>query len=117
MSDLHDLLDGDDFDGLSWIPGLTKVLDGITEMADAAQAGRFTLDATQTTLSLLANPNGPDLPQILSLLAAHLSNADTNPALTTLDDRTRKNVQLAGETHVHNTAEYTPVTTPTTPPA
>ena len=106
MSDLHDALD--DFDGLDWIPGLTKVLDGIQDIADAAQNGQFTLDATQTTLSLLANPNGPDLPQLLALLAAHLTNPDTNPTLTALDHRTRKTVQLAGEHHVHDTAEYTP---------
>ncbi|WP_404974782.1 hypothetical protein [[Kitasatospora] papulosa] len=106
MSDLHNTLDG--FDGLDWIPGLTKILDGIQDMADAAQNGQFTLDATQTTLSLLANPHDPDLPQLLALLAAHLTNADTNPALAPLDPETRKTVQLAGETHVHDTAEYTP---------
>ncbi|MEU5490341.1 hypothetical protein AB0G98_21700 [Streptomyces sp. NPDC020196] len=106
MSDLHNTLD--DFDGLDWIPGLTKLLDGIQDMADAAAAGQFTLDATQTTLSLLANPNGPDLPQTLALLAAHLTNPDTNPTLTALDHTTRKTVQLAGEHHAHDTAEYTP---------
>ncbi|MGW1814116.1 hypothetical protein ACWCQM_11220 [Streptomyces sp. NPDC002125] len=106
MAEIHDALD--DFEGIDWIPGLTKVLDGIQDMADAAQNGHFTLDATQTTLSLLANPHGPDLPQLLALLATHLTNADTNPTLTALDHTTRKTVQLAGEHHAHDTAEYTP---------
>lgn len=108
MTEIHDLLDGADFDGLDWIPGIAKILDGISEMADAAQAGRYTLDATQTTLSLLANPHGPDLPHLLALLTAHLTNPATNPSLTALDDETRKTVQLAGEHHVHDTAEYAP---------
>lgn len=106
MSDLDDTLDA--LTGFGWIPGITHILTGIQELADAAQHDHLSLDATQTTLSLLANPNGPDLPELLAHLAAHLTHAATNPALTALDDDTRKTVQLAGERHVHDTAEYTP---------
>ncbi|WP_392838755.1 hypothetical protein [Streptomyces sp. LN500] len=106
MSDLHDALA--DFQGLDWIPGIAHILTGIQEIADAATRGQLSLDATQTTLPLTANPDGPDLPQLLSLLAAHLTNQDTNQALTALDDDTRKTVQRMGENHVRETADYTP---------
>ena len=106
MGDLGDTLD--DLTGLGWIPGITPILTGIRQLADAAQNGRLTLDATQTALTLLANPNGPDLPELLAHLAAHLTHPDTNPTLTTLDPATRKTVQLLGENHVRDTADYTP---------
>jgi len=105
MSDLHDALD--DLAGLDWIPGFSLILAGIREAADAAQAGQFTLDATQTGLTVLANPEGTDLPNLISLLVAHLTG-DTNTTLAQLDDPTRKTVQLHGEHHVHATADYTP---------
>lgn len=106
MGDIDDALD--DLTGLDWIPGISHILTGVQDLAEAATEGRLSLDATQTTLSLLANPNGPDLPHLLAILAAHLTNPTTNPALTALDHHTRKTVQLAGEHHVHDTAEYTP---------
>ncbi|MFB7222444.1 hypothetical protein [Streptomyces sp. NPDC056227] len=106
MSELHDALL--DFEGLGWIPGIAKILTGIQEVADAATRGHLTLDATQTTLPLIANPDGPDLPYLLSLLAAHLTNQDTNPQLAALDNDTRKTVQRMGEDHVRETADYTP---------
>lgn len=106
MSDLHDALS--DFQGFDRIPGIAKILTGIKETADAASCGQLSLDATQTVLSLTASPDNPDLPHLLSLLAAHLTNPDTNLALTALDDDTRKTVQRLGEIHVYETAEFTP---------
>ncbi|MEU9947083.1 hypothetical protein [Streptomyces sp. NPDC047939] len=106
MGDLQDTLD--DLAGFDWVPGIRKILNGFQEVADAATAGKLDADATQTTLTLLANPHGPDLPQALALLAAHLMTQHTNPALAFLDDDTVKTVQRLGEQHVFETAEYTP---------
>lgn len=107
-SDLDDVLD--DLDGFEWIPGLAQVLEGIRTIQDAARTGRLGLEATQTLLSLLGNPDGPDLPEALALLAQEVTNPDTNPSLTALTPDTAKTVQRLGEAHARDTADYTPRT-------
>jgi hypothetical protein len=102
--DLADLLD--DLAGFAWIPGFGGVVDSIRTAAEAAAAGQLTTDQTQTGLALCGNPNGPDLIQALALLAKSLTNPATNLALAGMDDDTRKTVQLLGELHAHDTAEY-----------
>ncbi|WP_046248113.1 hypothetical protein [Streptomyces sp. MBT28] len=104
MSALDDTLD--DLAGFGWIPGIQNLLDGITAIQAAANAGQLTPDATQTLLSLLGNPHGPDLQAALSLLAPEITNPDTNPALASLDPHTAKEVQFLGEMHAHDTADY-----------
>ena len=106
VSDLHDALD--DMTGLDWIPGMSKILAGFREAAHAAENGQFTLDATQTGLTVLANTEGDDIPNLIGLLVAHLTDASTNTTLTVLDDQTRKNVQHRGELHAFETAHHTP---------
>lgn len=106
MTALDDTLD--DLAGLAWIPGLAQVLDGLRTLQHTAQTGRLSLDATQTLLAVLGNPNGPDLPEALAYLAQDITNPDTNPALTALDPDTAKTVQHLGELHAHDTADYTP---------
>lgn len=106
VTGLDDTLD--DLTGLGWIPGVAQILDGIAAAQNAATTGQLTLDATQTLLSLLGNPYGPDLPEALAGLAQHLTNPDTNLALAALDPDTVKTVQLLGELHAHDTADYTP---------
>lgn len=106
MAALDEVLE--DLDGFAWIPGIAQILDGARTLASASRDGQLTADATQTALTILANPTGPDLPEILALLVQDLTNPATNPALTTLPDEIAKDVQLLGETHVHQTADYTP---------
>ncbi|GGS96290.1 hypothetical protein [Streptomyces violaceus] len=106
MAALEDTLD--DLDGFAWIPGVQHFFQFMQEARQAAATGRLSLDATQTLLSLLGNPNGPDLPQALADLAQDLTNPDTNTALNGLDPDTVKEVQLLGELHAHDTADYTP---------
>lgn len=97
----------EDLDGFAWIPGIAQILDGARTLHTAIRAGQVDADATQTALTVLANPHGPDLPKILALLVQDLTNP-TNPALAGLPDEVAKDVQLLGETHVHQTADYTP---------
>lgn len=104
MTALDDLLD--DLAGFAWITGIGQILDGIATTQQAAAAGQLDLDTTQTLLSLLGNPHGPDLQQALAELAQDLTHPDTNPALTTLDSDTAKEVQHLGELHAHDTALY-----------
>lgn len=106
MTALDDTLD--DLAGLSWLPGIAQILDGINTARTAAASGRLSTDATQTLLALLGNPNGPDLPEALAHLVQDLTNPVTNRALTSLPDDVAKDVQLLGEQHVHQTADYTP---------
>lgn len=106
MSDLDNALA--DLDGFDWIPGIRQILDGARTLHTAIRAGQVDADATQTALTILANPHGPDLPEILALLVQDLTNPATNPALAGLPDEIAKDVQLLGETHVHQTADYTP---------
>lgn len=106
MTPLDDTLD--DLDGFAWIPGMAQILDGIRTAQQAAANGQLNLDATQTLLVLLGNPNGPDLQQALAELAQTITNPDTNTALRALDPHTVKTVQHLGELHVYETAEYAP---------
>jgi len=106
MTALDDTLD--DLAGFGWIPGLDQILDGIRTAKAAAAAGELSLDATQTLLALLGNPDGPDLPEALAGLAPTITNPATNPALDQLAPDTAKAVQLLGELHAHETADYTP---------
>jgi hypothetical protein len=105
MSDLDNLLE--EFDGLDWIPGVSHILTGVRDLATASREGRMTVDATQTVLTTIAQPNGPDVVEVLSLLVQELTNAKTNPALAVLPDDVRKTVQQLGEVHVLETA-YAP---------
>ena len=98
----------DDLAGFDWIPGIAQILDGLRTIRDAAANGQLTADATQTLLVLIANPHGPDLTEALAHLVQDLTNPDTNRALTALPDDVAKDVQLLGEQHVHQTADYTP---------
>ncbi|MGW0948530.1 hypothetical protein ACWD4O_39070 [Streptomyces sp. NPDC002623] len=104
MNALNDVLD--DLNGFDWIPGITQILDGIRTIQDAAAEGGLSLEATQTLLALLGNPDGPDLTEALAVLAATVTNPTTNPALHTLDDDTAKAVQLLGEQHARDDADY-----------
>ncbi|MEU0656098.1 hypothetical protein ABZ485_28170 [Streptomyces albogriseolus] len=98
----------EDLDGFAWIPGIAQILDGARTLHTAIHAGQVDADATQTALTTIAQPNGPDLVEVLSLLVQDLTNPQTNPALAGLPDEVAKDVQLLGETHVHQTADYTP---------
>ena len=98
----------DDLDGFGWIPGIGQILDGARTLQTAIHAGQLTADATQTALTIFANPHGPDLVEVLALLVQDLTNPTVNPALAGLPDEIAKDVQLLGETHVHQTADYTP---------
>lgn len=104
MTALDDTLD--DLAGLAWLPGIGQILDGIRTAQRAAHDGRLTLDATQTLAVLLGNPSGPDLIEALAHLAQDLTHPDTNPTLTALDPDTCKAVQLLGEQHARDTADY-----------
>lgn len=106
MTALDDAID--DLAGLAWIPGVGQILAGLDTAQQAARTGQLGLEATHTLLVLCGNPNGPDLTEALAGLAQEITNPDTNPSLTALDDDTRKTVQLLGELHVHDTADYTP---------
>ena len=105
MSDLDNTLD--DLTGFDWIPGIRQILNGARALASASRDGRLDLDATPTALTLLANPHGPDLPELFALLVQELTNPATNPTLAVLPDDVRKDVQRLGETHVLETA-YAP---------
>lgn len=109
MSDLDNTLD--DLAGFDWIPGIAEILKGARILRAASRDGRLDLDATPTALTLLANPHGPDLPEVLSLLVQDLTNPATNPTLAVLPDDVRKDVQRLGETHVLETA-YAPQDAP-----
>lgn len=106
MTALDDTLD--DLAGLAWIPGMAQILNGLSIAQQAARTGGLSLDATQTLLSLLGNPNGPDLTEALAHLAQEITNPDTNPTLTALHPDTAKTVQHLGELHAHETADYAP---------
>ncbi|MFF1444139.1 hypothetical protein [Streptomyces sp. NPDC058295] len=117
MSGLDDTLD--DLSGFGWIPGLDQMLDGIRIAKEAAANGELSLDAAQTLLTLLGNPDGPDLPEALAGLAADVTNPATNPTLDELTQNTNpdpdeiapdtvKELQRLGEQHVRDTADYTP---------
>ncbi|MFD7995489.1 hypothetical protein [Streptomyces mexicanus] len=96
-----------DFAGLGWIPGITQILDGLTAIDHAARTGRLSADATQTLLTTIANPNGPDLTHLLALTIKTLTGPD-NQALHGLDDDTRKQIQHLGEQHAWEVAEFAP---------
>ncbi|MFF7335424.1 hypothetical protein [Streptomyces sp. NPDC008150] len=102
---LQDTLD--DLSGYDWIPGVTQIVDGIRSAQHAVAAGQLSLDATQTLLSLLGNPNGPDLLTALAHLVQHVTSP-ANPSLGALPDDVRKTVQHCGEAHAYETAEYAP---------
>lgn len=106
MTGLDDTLD--DLAGFAWIPGVDQILDGIRTAQEAAARGELSLETAQTLLVLLGNPNGPDLPEALALLAQDITNPATNPILDTLDPDTAKDVQRLGEQHARDTADYTP---------
>lgn len=104
MTPLDETLD--DLTGFTWIPGLQQILDGLRTAQHAANTGQLTIDGTQTLLTLLGNPHGPDLQEALAHLAQEITSPDTNQALTVLDPDTAKTVQLYGELHAHDTADY-----------
>jgi hypothetical protein len=97
----------EDLDGFGWIPGIGQILDGARTLQTAIRDGQVDADATQTALTIFANPHGPDLVEVLSLLVQELTNPRTNPALAVLPDEPRKTVQQLGEVHVLETA-YAP---------
>ena len=105
MTALDDTLD--DLAGFDWIPGIALILDGVHALNQAARTGQLTADGTQTALTLLANPHGPDLPHLIAALVQTLTSPD-NRALTGLPDDVAKKVQHLGELHAYETAEYTP---------
>lgn len=98
----------DDLSGFTWIPGIGQVIDGLCTTRTAAATGHLSVDGTQTLLTLLGNPHGPDLIEALAGLAQDITNPTTNHALTDLDPEAMKAVQLEGELHVHETADYAP---------
>lgn len=98
----------DDLAGFDWIPGIAQICDGVRALDTAARTGQLTADGTQTALTLLANPNNPDLPALLAALAQSLTNPTTNRALAGLPDEVAKKVQHLGEMHAYETAEYAP---------
>jgi hypothetical protein len=104
-TELSDVLE--DFHGFDWIPGMAKILDGLADIDTAIHTGRMPADATQTLLTILGNPDGPDLPYLQALAVKALTGPD-NPALNHLVDDTRKEVQHLGEMHAFETAECTP---------
>ena len=96
----------DDLAGFAWIPGVAQILDGIRTAQQAAASGQLSTDTTQTLLSLLGNPHGPDLQEALARLGQDVTNPDTNPALNELDPQAAKTVQHLGELHAFETAQY-----------
>ena len=106
MTTLDEILD--DLSGFTWIPGIGQVIDGLRTTRTAAATGQLTVDGTQTLLALLGNPHGPDLIEALAGLAQTITNPTTNKALTDLDPQAVKTVQLEGELHAHETADWAP---------
>lgn len=104
MTALDDTLD--DLAGFAWIPGVQQIVDGLAAAQQAANNGQLSTEATQTLLSLIGNPHGPDLQEALAGLAQEITHPDSNPALTALDPHTAKQVQHLGELHTHDTALY-----------
>lgn len=106
MTTLDEVLD--DLSGFAWIPGMAQVIDGLRTAQHAAATGQLSVDGTQTLLTLLGNPHGPDLIEALAGLAQTITNPTTNRSLTDLDPEAVKAAQLEGELHAHETADYTP---------
>jgi hypothetical protein len=96
-----------DFEGLRWIPGISQILDGLTELDAAARAGRISPDATQTLLSTIASPDSVDITHLFALAVTTLTGPE-NRALDGLDEETRKAVQHLGEQHAFTAAEFAP---------
>lgn len=104
MTPLDETLD--DLAGFAWVPGIGQILDGLRTAQHAARTGGLDVEATQTLLALLGNPGNPDLQAALAHLVQEVTNPDTNRALTHLDPDTAKHVQLLGEMHANETADY-----------
>lgn len=107
LSDMDAALDA--FDGFAWIPGVAQILAGFREALDAARTGRMPVDATQTWMPLIANPDGLDLQHLLALLGRELIGP-ANKALAGLDDETRNELQDLGDEHVALAEELNPRT-------
>ncbi|MFG2677025.1 hypothetical protein [Streptomyces sp. NPDC048445] len=88
----------DDLAGLTWLPGITQILDGIREAQTAISRGDLTTDATQTLIAGIAGSAGADLVSALAHLTAHATNPHTNPALHQLPATQQKETQHHGET-------------------
>jgi hypothetical protein len=91
----------DDLNGIH--PGIDLIRDGIRHLAHT----RLTVDQTQTlAVTLAGSPDGTDILTAIGRLTARLLNADTNPALRTLDLTAQKDTQLHGELLVHHLTDY-----------
>ncbi|MEW2267894.1 hypothetical protein [Streptomyces sp. NPDC047868] len=98
-TDLGDLLD--DLYGID--EGIDLMLDGARHIA----LKRLTVDKTQTlAVTLAGSPDGTDVLTAIGLLTARILNADSNPALRTLDLTAQKKTQLHGELLVHHLADH-----------
>lgn len=104
MTALDDILD--DLAGFAWIPGVQQIVDGIEAAQQAAANGQMSTEATQTLLSMLGNPAGPDLQEALAGLARQITNPETNAALAGLEPEIAKEVQHLGELHAFETAQF-----------
>jgi hypothetical protein len=94
-----------DLAGFEWIPGISKLREALTEMAEAVLAGRLDTDASQTLTACLAGSNGADALTAIGHLAALTTSPDTNPALTHIDPDQAKEARLHGELLVHHLAD------------
>lgn len=97
-------LDGTELGGL--LEDLSGFDPGIDMLCDAARLialSRHSVDRTQTlTVSLAGSPDGTDALTMIGLLVAWITNADSNPALRSLDLNAQKTTQLHGELLVHH---------------
>jgi hypothetical protein len=91
---------GDRLDDLAGVhAGIDLIRDGIRLLA----LDRLTVDQTQTAVVTLAgSPDGTDVLTAIGHLVARLTNADSNPALRTLDLTAQKTTQLHGELLIHH---------------
>lgn len=102
-TDLDNVLD--DLAGLTWIPGITQILDGIRETQTAIAEGALSLDATQTLIASIAGSTGADLVSALAHLTAHATNPHTNPALQQITAAQQKDCQRHGEAALYHLAD------------
>lgn len=87
----------DDLAGIH--PGIDLIRDGIRLLA----LDRHALGGTQLlAVALAGSPDGTDVLTAIGLLAARITNPDTNPALRTLPFEAQKDAQRHGENLLHH---------------
>ncbi|WP_331728817.1 hypothetical protein OG693_39480 (plasmid) [Streptomyces sp. NBC_01259] len=102
VTELDNVLD--DLTGLSWLPGIAQILDGIRKAQTAISQGDLTTDATQTLIAGIAGSAGADLITALAHLTAHAASG-VNPSLRTLPLDQQKDAQRYGELVVYDLSD------------